>query len=118
MDSELIQNWEPAGDGRIRVVCQWCDRRSRPLQLTPDGKPHLWDLTDGWSETGFPPDYEHRDGSLGPQYTCPACTRLRQQRQQDGITPLLAPSSRRAAVMAGRRPNNVYSIEDARKPRG
>lgn len=98
--AESPQNWVPTRSGKVRAVCQWCDHRSRPVEPSDDGRPGFWDLR-GWSESPFPVSFEHRDGTHGSLYTCPACLRLRAERQAAGIRPLLSPSPARAVAVAG-----------------
>jgi len=92
----MIANQVTTKAGKIRVVCQWCDRQSKPLDEL-DGQPDMWGLN-GWSTTPFPAGHSHNDGSTGTRYTCPACQHQRRRNQALGITPLLTPSPERAAV--------------------
>lgn len=102
-----IVNWVPTRDGKkARAVCQWCDRTSRPVETCEDGQPKLWELGAGWSRAGYPVDFTHTDGSVGGQFTCPACARLRDRRQAASATPLLSPSPRRATAIAAARHNS------------
>jgi hypothetical protein len=50
--AEAIRNWVPTHSGRVRAVCQWCDKRSKPVEPTDDGRPGFWDLR-GWSESPY-----------------------------------------------------------------
>lgn len=88
-------NWEPNAGGKVRAVCQWYDKRSRPVTPSDDGRPGFWDLH-GWTESPYPLTHRHRDGSHGSLFTCPACQRLRAARQAAGILPLLTPAAHRA----------------------
>jgi hypothetical protein len=57
--------------GRVRLVCQYCDRRSGSRESA-----RLVDLPLGWSIAPFPRDYVHAlDGSTGSLYTCPTCAK-------------------------------------------
>ncbi len=76
-------NTETSKAGRIRVVCEICDRRSKytdPVEPYPASRtrhlpqPDFWTIR-GWSEAPFPDDYVHADGSSGSTFTCPACQR-------------------------------------------
>ncbi|QLF84848.1 hypothetical protein SEA_BBQVALINDRA_38 [Gordonia phage BBQValindra] len=97
-----ILNCEPTRDGRkVRAICQWCDRRSRPVAPRVGAEPSLWDIS-GWSAAPYPEDFVHSDGSHGTAYTCPACARLRDRRNAEGARPLLSPAPGRAAAIASR----------------
>lgn len=61
--------------GRVRVVCEFCGRTSRPVSLTPGGRPDLWDLAPGWGEAPYSPGFVHEDGSTGSLWDCPSCAR-------------------------------------------
>ncbi|AZV00788.1 hypothetical protein SEA_KIKO_40 [Gordonia phage Kiko] len=85
-----ILNCETTRDGRkVRAICQWCDRRSRPVAPRVGDAPSFWDLP-GWSAAPYPRDFVHSDGSQGTVYTCPGCARLRDRRNAEGIRPLLS----------------------------
>ncbi|AXH45804.1 hypothetical protein SEA_GEAZY_43 [Gordonia phage GEazy] len=102
MSAARISNCEVTRDGRkVRAICQWCGRRSRPVAPRFGDEPSFWDLS-GWSAAPYPEDFTHRDGSSGTVYTCPACARLRDRRRADGISPLLSPSPARTAAIASR----------------
>lgn len=92
-----IVNTETTTTGKLRAVCECCDKRSRSF----DPKSAAFGPT-GWACAPYPAEFVHRDGSAGRRWTCPACIKLRRQRQRDGIRPLLAPSPRRAAAIASR----------------
>jgi hypothetical protein len=93
-----LANWEATKTGKVRAVCEWCGRRSSPVFPCNDGRPALFDLGRGWSVAPYPIGYQHADGSRGPRYTCPACARVRDERQLAGIRPLLSPTPERAAA--------------------
>lgn len=100
--SEIV-NLIRTSTGKVRTVCWSCDRSSRPRVARPDGRPSWVDWPRGWSETPAAMDRVNHDGSTGPMFTCPACARLRAERQAAGEDVLLAPSPRRAAAIAVRR---------------
>lgn len=92
--ADPIMNTETTKTGNLRVVCWSCDKRSRPFD------PHIAFGPTSWACAPYPESFEHRDGSTGRRWTCPACIKLRHQRQRDGVRPLLTPSPRRAEVIA------------------
>lgn len=59
--------------GKVRAVCQFCERTSAPVTPGEDGEPSLHDLGRGWSVAPFPATVRHPDGSSGSTYTCPPC---------------------------------------------
>lgn len=61
--------------GLVAAICQCCGKRSRPGPPDPQGEPDLWHMPKDWSTAPFPPAFQHRDGSRGSTYTCPACNR-------------------------------------------
>lgn len=61
--------------GRVRAVCEFCGRMSRPMVLAADGRMSLFDLPRGWSEAPYSPTFTHRDRSTGSLWQCPACRR-------------------------------------------
>jgi hypothetical protein len=63
-------------NGKAAAVCCFCNRKSRPTEVCSDGEPDLWKMPQGWSQAPYPADFQHRDGSLGSTYTCPACNKL------------------------------------------
>lgn len=65
-------NYVSAG-ARVRAVCEICGRKSASVVPDADGEPDLWKLARGWSTAPFPPDFVHEDGSVGSNFTCPAC---------------------------------------------
>lgn len=93
----MIVNYEPTKTGKVRAVCCYCDRRSRPVDKFPDGRPAPWALA-RWASAPYPVTCQHDDGSFGTVYTCPSCMRLRDDRRRDGITPLLVPTAARVAA--------------------
>jgi len=95
-----IVNWECAPDGMVRAICQYCDRRSDPVEAAYDGRPRSWDLEPGWSCGPYPVDFEHADGSQGALFRCPSCCVLAGDRQRRGIRPLLSPTPARALNIA------------------
>lgn len=68
-------NIKPAKHGKASAICRCCGKQSQPVQTDKDGEPDLWHMARGWSQAPFPADYQHRDGSVGSTYTCPACNR-------------------------------------------
>lgn len=65
--------------GRVMAVCVCCGRRSKSVKPDKDGEPQLFGLASGWSQAPYPAHFEHRDGSRGSTYTCPACNRRAQR---------------------------------------
>lgn len=61
--------------GKVMAVCQICARRSKATPPDKDGEPQLFGLAKGWSTAPYPAHFEHRDGSRGSTYTCPACNK-------------------------------------------
>lgn len=98
----MTANWELTKTGEVRAICWSCDRRSKPVDPRPDARPTSWELY-GWSSAPYPIDCENVDGSVGPKFTCPRCKRLRDDRDRRGVTPLLSPSTTRAAAIQARR---------------
>jgi hypothetical protein len=98
----MITNWEPTKTGKARAICQYCDRRTKPRDPQPDGRPAFWCEFAGWSVAPYPVDFEHPDGSHGSLYCCPDCRRLSDERQRAGIRPLLSPTPERAAARIAR----------------
>lgn len=94
----MIANHIPTTTGRVRAVCEWCDRKSRPVEAGRDGQPATEPA--GWTVARFPADHRHGDGSVGATWTCAACRRQRDQRQRAGARPLLVPSPDRVAARA------------------
>ena len=75
--SHHIVNSIPTRVGdKAHAVCEFCDRRSRPIRLALDGQPSLSDFPRGWSVAPFPAHFRHGDGSTGGRFTCPPCSRL------------------------------------------
>ena len=70
--------------GRVRAVCEFCGRMSRPVTLAADGRLSLWDLPRGWSEAPYSPTFTHEDGSTGSLWQCPAC--VRRLHRGEGLT--------------------------------
>lgn len=58
--------------GRISMVCQYCGRKSRPIE----GPLDITTMSLGWWVAPYPAEFVHDfDGSTGARYTCPACAR-------------------------------------------
>ena len=69
-----IVNFTVTRDGaKASAVCEWCDKRSRPVRRGSQGEPDLWALPVGWSQAPYGADTVHGDGSTGSLWTCPAC---------------------------------------------
>ena len=94
----MIVNFVPTKTGKVRAACEHRDRRSTPVEPDSTGEPH-WNPR-GWSCAPYSPTTQHADGSFGTLWTCPSCTKLRDQRRQLGIYPLLFPSAARQAARA------------------
>lgn len=101
--SDSIVNLIPTSTGKVRTVCFYCDRTSRPRRVDANCRPSWSDWPRGWSEGCYDPEHVNADGSTGSVWTCPACNRLVRERQAGGVTPLLTPSPRRARAIAERR---------------
>ncbi len=71
----MIANVVSTSTGGVRVVCEFCGRKSRAVTLNPRGRVSLFDLAPGWTEAPYSPSFVHVDGSVGSLWTCPACTR-------------------------------------------
>lgn len=57
--------------GNVRLVCEYCGRRSGPRATS-----HLSDLPLAWSMAPYPADFVHSfDGSSGSLYACPTCNK-------------------------------------------
>lgn len=61
--------------GRVVAICRFCGTRSPGTKPNDQGEPDLWAMPRNWSEAPFPTDCEHRDGSRGSLYSCPACNK-------------------------------------------
>lgn len=72
-----VVNTERMADGRVRAVCEWCGRKSRPSKPSPRGEVDLFEIAAGWSVAPYSPGFVHADGSTGDLWTCPACNRAR-----------------------------------------
>lgn len=70
-----VVNFVPTKTGKVRAVCEFCDRRSGPVKADDDGEPCMWRLAPGWASAPYPPDFVHDDGSKGALWTCPACNK-------------------------------------------
>jgi hypothetical protein len=68
-------NYVPTKTGKVRAVCQLCDKRSAPVRPDEDGEPSMWSLAPGWSSAPYPHAFVHRDGSTGALWYCPSCNR-------------------------------------------
>lgn len=93
-----IVNFESTKTGKVRAICSHCDRKSKAVEPNNDGQPSMFGLS-GWSCAPYFATTEHADSSVGSKWTCPSCKKLRDQRQRDGIRPLLAPTAERQAVL-------------------
>jgi hypothetical protein len=72
---QIARNYTTAGAFRVRAICQCCGHQSRPVLPEKDGEPDLWKMGRGWSTAPFPAGYRHADGSVGSNFTCPACNK-------------------------------------------
>lgn len=61
--------------GRLRPVCQVCNKQGASVHAGPEGQPSMWALPRGWSTAPYPADFQHRDGSTGSTFTCPSCNK-------------------------------------------
>lgn len=61
--------------GRLRPVCNVCNRQGAGQRPDFDGQPSMWAMPRGWSTAPFPADFTHRDGSTGSTFTCPSCNK-------------------------------------------
>lgn len=77
-------NTHVTASGRVRAVCEFCGRMSRPVNVAADGRLSLWDLPRGWSEAPYSPTFTHEDGSTGSLWQCPAC--VRRLHRGEGLT--------------------------------
>lgn len=73
--SARAANTVTTSSGRVRAVCEFCGRMSRPVALATDGRLPLLDLPHGWSEAPYSPTFTHDDGSTGSLWRCPTCAR-------------------------------------------
>jgi len=64
----------PTRSGKVRAVCEFCNRKSKPVGAANDGEPSIWALPLGWSTAPYPRHFKHQDGSVGSKWTCPKCT--------------------------------------------
>lgn len=87
-----IANTERTGTGRLRAVCEYCGKRSRPVDVGERTRLGILDLPAGWSEAPYSPTHVHGDGSTGSLWCCPACARRRDAGER------LAPTPERAAA--------------------
>jgi hypothetical protein len=74
MSAQEAVNVVRTSSGKVRAVCEFCGRQTRPV--TPDpyrDEPGLFDLGRGWSMAPYPKTFTHPDGSTGSQYSCPDC---------------------------------------------
>ena len=69
-------NYKSTRNGKVKALCCCCNRESTPVKPNADGEPDLWNMGRGWSDTPFPHDFVHPDGSVGSMYTCPSCNKL------------------------------------------
>ncbi|MFW7414718.1 hypothetical protein [Demequina sp. SO4-18] len=58
-----------------RAVCESCGRKSRYVPVI-DGRLYGADLPRGWVSAPYSPGFTHPDGTHGPKFTCPKCSRL------------------------------------------
>lgn len=77
-----IENVARTTAGKLRPVCEFCDKRGRAVEPDDRGRIGLWDLAAGWSVAPYPPDFEHDDGSHGSKFQCAACQR---KMDRDGV---------------------------------
>lgn len=69
-----IVNFVPTRDGKkASAVCEFCDRKSRPVLVNYRGEPDLWLLPRGWAQAPYSADVVHGDGSSGSLWRCPTC---------------------------------------------
>lgn len=62
--------------GQLQAVCEFCGRLSDPTDPDDRGRISIFAAeVAGWQEAPYPSDHVHRDGSTGPQWTCPPCVR-------------------------------------------
>ena len=73
--SARAANTVTTSSGRVRAVCEFCGRQSRPVAVAAGDRLHLWHLAVGWSVAPYPPEFTHDDGSTGSLFQCPACAR-------------------------------------------
>ncbi|WP_454174977.1 hypothetical protein [Gordonia sputi] len=113
MSESQIVNLVPTSTGKVRTVCFYCERVSRPRLVDSRGRPSWSDWSRGWSEGCFASQHVNADGSTGSVWTCPACNRLARERQAEGVTPLLVPSPRRVQAIAARREHaGAFDVAD------
>jgi hypothetical protein len=94
-----VVNFIPTRDGKkASAVCEFCDRRSRPVAVDSAGEPDLWALPVGWSQAPFRVDFAHDDGSTGSLWACPVCNRRLDHGKGRGSVH----ADRRAAIAARR----------------
>jgi len=70
--SARAANTVTTSSGRVRAVCEFCGRQSRPVALV-GGRLSILDLPLGWSSAPYPDTFTHPDGSTGSLWQCPAC---------------------------------------------
>jgi hypothetical protein len=68
-------NYVATSAGKVRAVCEFCDKRSAPVRADDDGEPCMWSVGRGWASAPYPHDFVHRDGSTGSTWICPDCNR-------------------------------------------
>lgn len=68
-------NVERTASGRIRPICEHCGRKGRAVADDGTGRVWLHQIGQGWSVAPYPPEFVHRDGSVGDLFTCPSCRR-------------------------------------------
>jgi len=80
-----IANTITLADGRLRAVCEYCGRKSRPTTPDSRGRVDLFEIALGWSVAPYSSDFIHRDGSMGDLWRCPSCNRALSR--GDGLRP-------------------------------
>ena len=76
------ENTKTTKTGKVSAICEFCGKTSKPVQPGFDGEPDFMALPIGWSESPFPKDFKHADGSTGSLYGCPSCNKKLHKGQQ------------------------------------
>ena len=74
----MIANQITTSSGRLRAVCEYCGRKTKPV-LTQRDRLSILDVAVGWSVAPYPADFVHADSSCGSLWTCPRCNKRIQQ---------------------------------------